>query len=122
MMTDQEEQFRQLIDLVRDIFPENAEYRVFTQPEWNWRLNCEIEWQLNDAPLMPNRPSRRIIIRLASVALEDYMDLEPSMQQAGQRRFRKFIETQFSTFDPNNNPRDDPPRAEWVVPSDLINH
>lgn len=117
-----EEQCEQLILLARDTFPEYVEINTYYD---GIRMSAigRICWKLNNDESRPNKSSKIISIVIPAEALDDYNDSTVNQQERAQKRFKKYIQNQYKSFNPNHNMPEyqEAPSEEWLITTNLLN-
>ena len=102
---------KQLIDLVKDIFPSHAEFN--NRCEDNSFISI-IHWKLNNDQNRPNKRSRIIKIKISQESIEDgyYTPQQPY-------KFQSLIKERYARFVPEHDASRDesPPMEEWLINS-----
>ena len=112
----------QLIDLIKGIFPGQANFYTWYDSS-KLSCLCRISWKLNDDSKRPNKTSKIILLIISQEAIDDYRDSTPLKQQEAQKFFKNFIQNKYNQFDPNHDvPKNQsPPTEEWLVTTEHIN-
>lgn len=103
--------FQQLIDLIKDIFPNDAIFKNSTD-YLKWEFNSLIIWKLKNDPTRPNKPSKRVFIIIPMEVVDD-IDYDKHKQEVD-TKFHSCIKIKFNQFNPDHNQRT-PPIEEWYI-------
>jgi hypothetical protein len=100
-----------LMDIVKPIFPNNAEIRRRPSSDG---LELRVVWKLTNDANRPNKRSRRIILVVSEEALEDYNDGNHDVKE---KRIMKVITERLKGFNPNHNTPYGQPEPEelWAL-------
>ena len=102
---------RTIIARIANLFPSDARFLV---GGIDGDLVITIGWHLHDDPERPNKPSRKINLRLDESALDEYLAGE-SQLTAAVDAVAEFVAVKLQTFDPNHDvpAHSTPPAETW---------
>jgi len=99
---------------VKQLFPSEAAFEFFRE---NGDLHIRVSWKLKSDPNRPNKRSRRIIIRIAEEALDDYLYVDNPRRGLAERKLVAFLKSNLRSFKPEHSLPwyKTPPHVEWFV-------
>ncbi len=104
-----------LVDIIRPLFPENAEFKL------NSDNQVTIFWKLGNDEDRPNKRSKIIRLNISREFMEDYDAANENIKQEMETKFSGGVSQKLANFDPDHNaPYGDgtlEPEEIWVVPS-----
>jgi hypothetical protein len=103
---------------VEKAYPSNPEFNFFTR---DGDLHIGVWWKLGSDASRPNKFSRRIVIRIAREALEDYIYVDNPQRAVAEQQLAARIRDRLRHFNPEHSERaTKTPIEEWQVKTDLF--
>ena len=85
--------------LLKPIFPAHAKFR----PSVDGDYYIVVGWKLSNDTNRPNKPSRKIKIKITEEAVEDYLQKESDQCAKADDNLKRFIEKKYREFNPDHN-------------------
>ena len=109
-----------LVRIIRPLFPMNA---CIVSDISGGDYVIQIDWKLENKLHQQNKRSRKIKIKIAENAIQDYLDHKNDRGELYDSRLKNFIYQRYSVFNPQHDAGTTrlTPTESWLISRDLLN-